>query len=620
MELKTYFAQDAAGNIISSAIVNVFLQGTTTLATGLTRADGTPLENPFAADGAGRIQFRAPDGYYDVQVSAGPGIIQTLTIQCVDYSGAKADADRAEAAADRSDVSAEQAQNALNSITGINTNFEKNSREQWRRTLADAGFNLVDGSFEEGATAQSVNDAVWHIAGGACYSWGGNLPKSVTEESTPEVTGGISTGAWNDLKSQTLRSQLGSNSGVSIVGGLEERLSLVDISKVSGTKDSAMLNSIFSAYRGRNVTLYSSVALTFNIDTDVTAYGNFDFSNLTFNLSGGRVIYADEREISEYKKTINLTNYPLVELTSVLPSSDVLEGWENSLVKIVSPTEVDLYRLLNGVSSPRYKGEVNFMSKAGELVYTLKNTYNDAVTCTLYKLPNKRNKIVLPRFTGQFSRYAFNIQRSLVDVEVVYFNDMGMTATDSNIFGSSTTYGVNWRLTSVGITQTDNNSRYTLSMEYVLKHTFTGCEVGKGWRSIDGNYCRDVVVRDSNIDSFHMHYGCSKILVDNCRIPGGILVGTGAFDEATQIINSHIGPFGVRTDYGEHKGDFIVRGGGRSYSRGFIRFGGYDFVSFRQCYRVREPCPAAHFTSSEEYNCTDEYILAFGSNTQHFII
>ena len=110
MELKTYFAQDAAGNIISSAIVKVFLQGTPTLATRLTRANGTPLENPFAADGAGRIQFRAPDGYYDVQVSAGPGIIQTLTIQCVDYSEAKAAADRAEAAADRADVSAEQAQ------------------------------------------------------------------------------------------------------------------------------------------------------------------------------------------------------------------------------------------------------------------------------------------------------------------------------------------------------------------------------------------------------------------------------------------------------------------------------------------------------------------------------
>lgn len=111
MELKTYFAQDAAGNIISSAIVHVFLQGTTTLATGLTRADGTPLENPFAADGAGRIQFRAPDGYYDIQVSAGPGIIQTVTIQCVDYSEAKQTAQEAiDAAAQVVDMNWEQSE------------------------------------------------------------------------------------------------------------------------------------------------------------------------------------------------------------------------------------------------------------------------------------------------------------------------------------------------------------------------------------------------------------------------------------------------------------------------------------------------------------------------------
>lgn len=218
MELKTYFAQDAAGNIISSAIVNVFLHGTTTLATGLTRADGTPLENPFAADGAGRIQFRAPDGYYDVQVSAGPGIIQTLTIQCVDYSEAKADADRAkadadraEAAADRADVSAEQAQNALNSITGINTNFKQNSREQWRRSLADAGLTLVSGSFEEGATVNSETDVVWHIASGQCYTWGGAFPKTVAAGSTPTSTGGVGSGAWVSVGDTSLRSELASS-------------------------------------------------------------------------------------------------------------------------------------------------------------------------------------------------------------------------------------------------------------------------------------------------------------------------------------------------------------------------------------------------------------------------
>ena len=208
MELKTYFAQDAAGNIISSAIVKVFLQGTTTLATGLTRADGTPLENPFAADGAGRIQFRAPDGYYDIQVSAGSGIIQTLTIQCVDYSGAKADADRAEAAADRADVSAEEAQDALNSITGINTNFEQNSREQWRRSLAEAGVTLVDGSFEEGATATKATDAVWYMAGGQCYTWEGAFNKAVPANSTPQSTGDVGPGKWQGIGNAILRTEL----------------------------------------------------------------------------------------------------------------------------------------------------------------------------------------------------------------------------------------------------------------------------------------------------------------------------------------------------------------------------------------------------------------------------
>lgn len=263
MELKTYFAQDAAGNIISSAIVNVFLQGTTTLATGLTRADGSPLENPFAADGAGRIQFRAPDGYYDVQVSAGPGIIQTLTIQCVDYAEAKANADRAEAAADRADVSAEQAQNALNSITGINTNFEQNSREQWRRSLAEAGITLVSGSFEEGATANSSTDAVWHIAVGQCYTWDGAFPKAVDAGSTPATTGGVGTGAW-----------------VSVVDILEQKVYVVVI---TGQSNAQGANSGGPNPASPNVKVWDGTTNTWGSSD----YTQLPFSQITPNGNGG---------------------------------------------------------------------------------------------------------------------------------------------------------------------------------------------------------------------------------------------------------------------------------------------------------------------------------------------
>lgn len=250
MELKTYFAQDAAGNIISSAIVNVFLQGTTTLATGLTRADGTPLENPFAADGAGRIQFRAPDGYYDVQVSAGPGIIQTLTIQCVDYADAKADADRAESAADRADVSAAQAQNALNSITGINTNFEQNSREQWRRSLAEAGLTLVSGSFEEGATVNNKTDAVWYIAGGQCYTWGSTFPRDVPAKSTPASTGGVGLGAWVGVGDASLRGELSSPGGAGLIGDIPKPITWSGFAggadKTGATDSTAALSAVYT--------------------------------------------------------------------------------------------------------------------------------------------------------------------------------------------------------------------------------------------------------------------------------------------------------------------------------------------------------------------------------------
>lgn len=109
MELKTYFAQDVSGNLVPGATVTIFLQGTTTHATGLTKADGTALSNPFTADSAGRIQFRAPDGYYDMRVNVGYGGSQTVTIQCVDYTGVKGDADRAEAAAYSSEQSASEA-------------------------------------------------------------------------------------------------------------------------------------------------------------------------------------------------------------------------------------------------------------------------------------------------------------------------------------------------------------------------------------------------------------------------------------------------------------------------------------------------------------------------------
>ncbi|ENT2476840.1 hypothetical protein ACFFKL_003096 [Enterobacter hormaechei] len=417
---------------------------------------------------------------------------------------------------------------------------------------------FIDGSntFLAGASLASRTDFIWDDESKSWYYWSGVLPKDVPAASTPDSTGGIGDGAWRGVGDANLSGP----EGYKYVGGLDARLSLYDIAAADGDRDSDQLNSVFAEFKGTPVKIYSSIPLTFTIDKETTLYGDFDLSNCFFNLSGGRVTYGDERDEVDYIKQVSISSYPLKELTNKIPTSESLSGWENSLVKITS-SEVDLYRLLNSVFTPRYKGEANFMTDKGELSFTLKNTYNDPITCQLIKLPTKRNEIKLPQFTGTVDRWAINIQRSLVDVYGVYNNSLSVVPVDQSILASSETYGVNWNLLLTGVKQTDSNSRYSLNMEFTLGHTFSKCSSGSGWRTIDGNYCRNVRVIDCTIDSFNMHYGCSGIKIIRSRIMNGLSFGTGAHDESVSIIDSDISSFGVRTDYGELKGDLYVTGG-----------------------------------------------------------
>lgn len=99
-----------------------------------------------------------------------------------------------------------------------NQQNEKNLREQWRRSLAEAGLTLVDGSFEEGATVSTSADAIWCMAEGQCYTWGGDLPKIVPAGSTPGSTGGVKLGAWVSVGDASLRTDLSSSDGAGLIG------------------------------------------------------------------------------------------------------------------------------------------------------------------------------------------------------------------------------------------------------------------------------------------------------------------------------------------------------------------------------------------------------------------
>lgn len=66
-------------------------------------------------------------------------------------------------------------------------------REALRRSYAEAGYVLVNGSFEVGGTVTTKTQALLFEASGKAYSWGGALPKVVTPGSSPTP---ISAGSW----------------------------------------------------------------------------------------------------------------------------------------------------------------------------------------------------------------------------------------------------------------------------------------------------------------------------------------------------------------------------------------------------------------------------------------
>ena len=91
------------------------------------------------------------------------------------------------------------------------------SREALRRSYADAGFTLIDGSFEEGGTLTSSSDVLLHKASVKAYSWTGAYPVGgyvVAPGTDPTAVTG-----YVPRTDVVLRSELASPGGAGLVGG-----------------------------------------------------------------------------------------------------------------------------------------------------------------------------------------------------------------------------------------------------------------------------------------------------------------------------------------------------------------------------------------------------------------
>lgn len=83
--------------------------------------------------------------------------------------------------------------------------------------IRNSGYITMD-SFEDGATLTLPNQTLRYEANGEYYRWDGEFPKNVPAGSTPETSGGIGLSAWVSVGDASLRSNLSSVDGISIVG------------------------------------------------------------------------------------------------------------------------------------------------------------------------------------------------------------------------------------------------------------------------------------------------------------------------------------------------------------------------------------------------------------------
>ena len=95
-----------------------------------------------------------------------------------------------------------------NPVNDLRDEVLPTTREVLRRSCADAGLDLVDGSFEEGASVSLKTQVIWQKATGKVFAWFQDAVKTVAAGSTPATSGGIGAGAWVDRTDVTLRSKL----------------------------------------------------------------------------------------------------------------------------------------------------------------------------------------------------------------------------------------------------------------------------------------------------------------------------------------------------------------------------------------------------------------------------
>lgn len=127
-------------------------------------------------------------------------------------------------------------------VPSASTSTKVLTRESLRRSYAEAGYNLVAGSFEAGGTVAYATDVLLYEATGIAYLWLGAVPKVVPPASSPATTGGLGTNGWLDIGDASLRGDLAATGGSSIIYDAKSTVAPGNVAKFGDTSGVATLS------------------------------------------------------------------------------------------------------------------------------------------------------------------------------------------------------------------------------------------------------------------------------------------------------------------------------------------------------------------------------------------
>ena len=194
--------------------------------------------------------------------------------------------------------------------------------QNMKHQAAEAGFNLVDGSFEEGANISGWPDVVWSQADGKYYQWYLDESKTVAAGATPATSGGIGAGAWVDRTDVTLRSDL-------LDGALQVRNSLLSLRDFVSVKDFGAVGDGVADDTAAIQAALDSGAYTVWLPKGIYKITN-ELSVTNASLLGEGVVYASPYSTSSLSGTIiaptGMQNKSAISINTVTNNNGISVG------------------------------------------------------------------------------------------------------------------------------------------------------------------------------------------------------------------------------------------------------------------------------------------------------